>query len=81
MAKFVSCNNQVSARYLKRKPLGTVVRHHCGREDVLFTRMAGGWLRSREDFPGLRPVVVSSAATAAECNCAYGCADSWARVY
>ena len=81
MAKFVSCNNQVSARYLKRKPLGTVVRHHCGREDVLFTRMAGGWLRERTDFSGLRPEVVTSAAVAAECNTAVGCKESWAKVY
>ena len=82
MAKFVSRRAPVSVRSLKRKPLGTVVRHHNGNwEDVKFTRVVGGWLRSREDFAGLSPVVVSSAATAAECNTAMGCAESWAKVY
>ena len=82
MAKFVSRVNPVSARSLKRKSVGAVVRHHNGNwEDVRFTRVSGGWLREREDFTGLSPVVVSSAAVAAECNRAYGCADSWAKVY
>ena len=82
MAKFVSRSNPVSVRALKRKPLGNVAVHHNGRwEDVKFTRVAGGWLREREDFAGLRPEVVSSAAVAAECNRAVGCADSWAKVY
>ena len=82
MAKFISRRNPVSVRNLKRRPYGAVVRHHNGRyEDVRFTRVHGGWLREREDFNGLRPVVVSSAATAAECNHAFGCADSWAKVY
>ena len=82
MAKFVSRNNTVSARSLKRRPIGTVVRHHNGSyEDVRFTRVHGGWRREREDFVGLRPVVVSSAAVAAECNHAFGCRESWAKVY
>ena len=82
MAKFVSRSNPVSTRTLKRKPTGSVVVHHNGNwEDVRFTRVAGGWRREREDFAGLRPEVVSSAAVAAECNHAFGCADSWAKVY
>ena len=81
MARFVSRNNTISARVLKRKPTGSVVRHHSAWEDVRFTRMAGGWLREREDFAGLSPEVVSSAAVAAECNRAVGCKESWARVY
>ena len=81
MAKYISRRAPVSVASLKRKATGTVVRHHNVREDVKFTRMAGGWLREREDFTGLRPEVVSSAAVAAECNSAVGCADSWARVY
>ena len=81
MAKFVSRNNTISARSLKRRPLGSVVRHHSVWEDVKFTRCAGGWKRERTDFNGLRPEVVSSAAVAAECNRAVGCADSWAKVY
>ena len=81
MAKFVSSKNPVSARTLKRRSIGAVVRRHGGREDVLFTRVVGGWLRSREDFSGLSPEVVSSAAVAAECNSAVGCKESWAKVY
>ena len=82
MARFVSRVNPVSARVLKRKPTGSVVRHHNGSwEDVKFTRVTGGWRREREDFSGLRPVVVSSAAVARECNSAMGCRESWARVY
>ena len=82
MAKFVSHRNPVSVRSLKRKALGAVVRHHNGAwEDVKFTRVVGGWSREREDFAGLRPVVVSSAEVARECNCSYGCAESWAMVY
>ena len=82
MARFVSRVNPVFARSLKRRPLGAVVRHHNGRwEDVKFVRVRGGWLRSREDFTGLRPEVVTSAAVAAECNHAFGSAESWARVY
>ena len=81
MAKFVSSKAPVSVRSLKRRPVGSVVRRHGGREDVKFTRCAGGWLRSREDFNGLRPEVVSSVAVARECNSAVGCKESWARVY
>ena len=82
MAKFVSRSNPVSARALKRKALGAVVRHHNGNwEDVKFVRVTGGWLRSRTDVNWVRSEVVSSAAVAAECNHAFGCADSWAKVY
>lgn len=81
MAKFVSRVNPVSTRSLKRRSVGAVVRHHCGGEDIRFTRVHGGWLRERTDFSGLRPEVVSSAAVARECNRAIGCKDSWARVY
>ena len=81
MAKYVSRRNPVSVRSLKRRASGAVVRRHSAWEDVLFTRVAGGWRREREDFTGLRPVVFSSAAVAAECNTAMGCAESWARVY
>ena len=81
MAKYVSRSNPVSARVLKRRELGAVVRRHGGREDVRFTRVVGGWLRSRTDVTSERPSVVSSAAVAAECNRAVGCRESWARVY
>ena len=81
MAKFVSRVNPVSVRALKRRALGAVVRRHGGREDVKFTRVHGGWLRERVDVTSERPDVVSSAATAAECNSAVGCAESWAKVY
>ena len=82
MAKYVSRNNTISVRYLKRRVVGAVVRHHNGSwEDVKFTRVPGGWRREREDFSGLRPEVVTSAAVAAECNSAMGCSESWAKVY
>ena len=82
MAKFVSRSNPVSVRALKRKSVGAVVRYHNGNwEDVRFTRVKGGWLREREDFVGLRPELVASAAVAAECNTAFGCSESWAKVY
>ena len=81
MAKFVSRNNTISARALKRRPCGAVVRHHNKWEDVLFTRVKGGWLRSRTDVTSERPEVVTSAAVADECNHAFGCRDSWAKVY
>ena len=81
MAKFVSRSNPVSVASLKRRAHGAVVRRHGGREDVRFVRVHGGWLREREDFVGLRPEVVSSAAVAAECNSATGCRESWARIY
>ena len=82
MAKFVSRVNPVSARSLKRRPLGSVVVHHNGRwEDVRFTRVTGGWKRERTDVTSENPTVVSSAAVANECNHAFGCRESWARVY
>ena len=82
MAKFVSFRNPVSARSLKRKPVGAVVFHHNGAwEDVKFTRVSGGWKRERVDFSGLRPEVVSSAAVAAECHRSVACQESWAKVY
>ena len=81
MAKFVSSRNPVSVRSLKRRELGAVVRHHNMNEDVKFVRVSGGWLREREDFVGLRPEVVSSSTVARECNKAFGCSDSWAKVY
>lgn len=81
MAKFISCKNPVSVRSLKRKGVGSVVRHHSAWEDLRFTRVHGGWRREREDFVGLRPEVVSSVAVARECNAALGCRDSWAKVY
>ena len=81
MAKFISRRAPVSVRSLKRKALGAAVRHHNAREDVRFTRVHGGWVRERTDVTSERPQVVSSADVARECNMAFGCADSWARVY
>ena len=81
MARYVSQNNPVTARALKRRPNGSVVTRHYGRVDVKFTRVNGGWLRSRTDVTSENPVVVSSAAVAAECNCATGCRESWARIF
>ena len=81
MAKFVSSKNPISTRSLKRKGVGAVVRRHYGRVDIEFTRVTGGWVRSRTDVTSERPTVVSSAVVAAECNGAVGCADSWAKVY
>ena len=81
MAKFISRRNPVSVASLKRRSLGTVVRHHNGRwEDVEFVRVHGGWLRSRVDVTS-EPSVVSSAVVANECNHAFGCRESWAEVY
>ena len=81
MAKYVSSNNKVSARTLKRKSLGAVVLRHSRWEDVRFTRTNGGWLREREDVTSERPELVSSAAVARECNSAVGCKESWSKVY
>ena len=81
MSKFVSSRNPISARVLKRRPVGAVVRRHGGREDVRFERVHGGWSRQREDVTSERPSVVSSVAVARECNTAVGCSESWARVY
>ena len=80
MEKFISQKNPVSARSLKRKAAGSVVRRHGGREDVKFTRVAGGYKRERMDVSE-RPSVVSSVAVARECNSAMGCKSSWAKVY
>ena len=81
MARFVSQRNPIAASALKRKPIGAVVTRHGGREDVKFTRVEGGWLRSRVDVTSEKPMVVSSADVARECNNAVGCRESWARVY
>ena len=81
MARFISSRNPVSSKALKRKPIGAVVARHGGREDVKFTRVTGGWLRSRMDVTSEHPVVVSSADVANECNSAMGCKESWAKVY
>ena len=82
MARFVSHRNPISVRSLKRRTLGSVVVHHNGRwEDVRFTRVVGGWLRSRTDVSSERPQVVTSSAVADECNMVVGCAESWAKVY
>ena len=82
MAKYISRKNPISVRSLKRKVIGTVVFHHNGAwEDVKFIRVEGGWLRSRTDFAGLHPEVVTSAYVARECNMAFGDITSWARVY
>ena len=82
MGKFISRRNPVSAASLKRQPIGTVVRHHNSTwEDVEFTRVSGGWRRTRTDVTSERPEVVSSAAVADECNKAFGCKDSWAEIY
>ena len=81
MARYVSRRNPVSAASLKRRPVGAVVRHHSAWEDVRFTRTNGGWVREREDVTSERPELVTSATVARECNRAFGCAESWARVY
>ena len=81
MAKYISRANTISARSLKRKPNGTVVRHHSGYEDVKFTRTHGGWKRERMDVTSVRAEVVTSADVARECNRSVGCRESWARVY
>ena len=78
---FISRRNPVSSSRIKRQPHGTVVRHHNGSwEDIKFTRIAGGWVREREDVTD-RPTVVTSADVARECNCAFGDATSWAEIY
>ena len=81
MTRFVSQKNPVSAGNLKRKPAGSVVLLHGGREDVRFVRTNGGWKRERVDVTSEKSTVVSSAAVAAECNSAMGCRESWAKVY
>ena len=81
MARFASQKNPISARGLKRKDAGSVVVCHGAREDVKFTRMTGGWLRSRTDVCCESTYVVSSTEVARECNGTIGCKSSWARVY
>ena len=81
MAKFVSSRNRVASNALKRKPKGTVIIRHGGREDIEFTRVAGGWRRQRMDVTSETPRVVSSTDVANECNKSVGCKDSWAKVY
>ena len=81
MARYVSQNNPVTARALKRRPNGSVVTRHYGRVDVKFTRVNGGWLRSRTDVISERPSVVASADVATECNSSLGCKESWARIF
>lgn len=81
MTRFISRRNPISARALKRKPVGTVAFHHNGSyEDVRFTRVVGGWARERVDISE-QPTVVSSAVVANECNHAFGYRESWAEVY
>lgn len=81
MAKFVSSHNPISSHAIKSKETGSIVIRHGGRENVKFTRVHGGWIRSRMDVTSERPYVVSSTTVAAECNTAMGCRESWARVY
>ena len=80
MAKFVSSRNRVASNALKRKPKGTVIIRHGGREDIEFTRVAGGWRRQRMDISETDKVI-SSTAVANECNRSIGCRESWTRVY
>ena len=80
MAKYVSSRNPVSMHALKRKAAGSVVRRHGGREDVKFTRVAGGYKRERMDV-NEDATIVSSSDVASECNSAMGCKSSWARIY
>ena len=81
MARFVSQKNPIAASALKRRPLGSVIIYHGGREDVHFTRIKGGWIRVRTDITSETPFVVSSAVVADECNKVIGCKESWAKVY
>ena len=81
MTRFVSSCNPISAGTLKRKPHGSVIIYHGGREDVHFTRIKGGWIRVRTDITSETPSVVSSDVVADECNTAMGCRESWAKVY
>lgn len=80
MTRFVSQKNPVSINALKRKAAGSVVICHGGREDVRFTRVAGGYKRERTDVTSEDATIVSSAAVATECNRAVGCKSSWARI-
>ena len=81
MAKFVSSRNPVSSKTLKRKPIGSVAIIRSGYEDINFTRVEGGWVRSRTDVTSEKPTVVTSSNVARECNKVIGCKESWAKVY
>ena len=81
MTRFVSSRNPISTNALKRRPAGAVVVRHYGRVDIKFTRRAGGWVREVSTDPRVDLVVVPSADVAAECNHAFGCKESWAKVY
>ena len=81
MARFVSSRNTISAKALKRKPIGTLVIRRSIWENVNFTRVEGGWLRSRVDVTSEDATIVSSNDVANECNKVIGCRESWARVY
>ena len=81
MAKFVSQKNPISTGALKRRPYGSVVVRNSGREEIKFTRVAGGWKRERVDVNSEDATIVSSPAVAEECNTVMGCKSSWARVY
>ena len=82
MSKYISSRNPVSARSLKRRPLGSVVVHHWSQGEVRFARCVGGWRVEREDAVWVwPPVIMTSADVAAECNKAIGCKESWARIY
>ena len=81
MARFVSYRNPISTGALKRKTHGSVVVSHGAREDVRFTRVAGGWMCERTDVASEDATIVSSPAVANKCNRAMGCKSSWARIY
>lgn len=81
MTRFISSRNTISAKTLKRRPLGSVVIRRSIWESVNFTRVNGGWLRENLDGSFVKPTVVSSADVADECNNAIGCRESWAKVY
>ena len=81
MAKFVSSRNPISAKALKRKPIGSLSIIRSGYEDINFTRIKGGWIRVRTDITSETPFVVSSVEVARECNKVIGCRESWAKVY
>ena len=81
MTKFISQKNPISTNALKRKPTGSVVIRHGGREDMRFIRIHGGWRCERTDVTSEKATIVSSSAVAKECNTAMGCESSWAKVY
>ena len=81
MTRFVSSRNTISAKALKRRSLGSVAIIRSGYEDINFTRVEGGWLRSRVDVTSEDATIVSSNDVANECNKVIGCRESWAKVY